>query len=101
MQLRPIIELLRREPWLRPFFLARAQSSLGTGAGYVGLLVLAYDRLESAWAISLILLADFLPTTFLVIVVTVGQHPGSDADDRGGGEVVGDVADGRPRAGSR
>jgi hypothetical protein len=37
----------------------------------------------------------------LVIVVTVGQHPGSDADDRGGGEVVGDVADGRPRAGSR
>jgi len=65
MQLKPIIELLRREPWLRPFFLARAQSSLGTGAGYVGLLVLAYDRLESAWAISLILLADFLPTTFL------------------------------------
>ena len=65
MQLTPIIELLRREPWLRPFFLARAQSSLGTGAGYVGLLVLAYDRLESPWAISLILLADFLPTTFL------------------------------------
>jgi MFS transporter len=65
LQLTPIIELLRREPWLRPFFLARAQSSLGTGAGYVGLLVLAYDRLGSAWAISLILLADFLPTTFL------------------------------------
>lgn len=65
MQLTPIIELLRRERWLRPFFLARAQSSLGTGAGYIGLLVLAYDRLGSAWAISLILLADFLPTTFL------------------------------------
>jgi predicted MFS family arabinose efflux permease len=87
MQLTPIIELLRREPWLRPFFFARAQSSLGTGAGYVGLLVLAYDRFESAWAISLILLADFLPTTFL------GPLFGAAADrwSRRTCAVIGDV----------
>ena len=47
------------------FFAAHAQSSLGTGAGYVALLVLAYERLESPWAISLVLLADFLPSMFL------------------------------------
>ena len=38
---------------------AVAQSSLGTGAGYVALLLVAYDRWESPWAISLILLAEF------------------------------------------
>jgi MFS family permease len=87
MKLTPIIELLRREPRLRLFFLARAQSSLGTGAGYVGLLVLAYDRFESAWAISLILLADFLPTTFL------GPLFGAAADrwSRRTCAVIGDV----------
>ena len=50
---------------MRVFFAAHAQSSLGTGAGYVALLVLAYERLESPWAISLVLLADFLPAMFL------------------------------------
>lgn len=65
MRLRPIIDLLRHEPRARIFFAARAQSSLGTGAAYVGLLVLAYDRLESPWAIGLVLLADFLPAMFL------------------------------------
>jgi MFS family permease len=57
--------LLRNEPQSRVFFAAQAQSSLGTGAGYVALLVLAYERLESPWAISLVLLADFLPAMFL------------------------------------
>jgi MFS family permease len=65
MGLRPIRDLLRHEPQSRAFFAAHAQSSLGTGAGYVALLVLAYDRLESPWAISLVLLADFLPSMFL------------------------------------
>lgn len=41
---------------------AVAQSSLGTGAGYVALLLVAYDRWRSPWAISLILLAEFLPS---------------------------------------
>ena len=63
--MRPIIDLFRNEPKARLFFVAHAQSSLGTGAAYVGLLVLAYDRLESPWAISLVLFADFLPAMFL------------------------------------
>src|SRR5687767_14204979 len=65
MGLRPIRDLLRYEPQSRLFFAAHAQSSLGTGAGYVALLLLAYERLESPWAISLVLLADFLPAMFL------------------------------------
>jgi MFS family permease len=65
MGLTPIRDLLRYERQTHAFFAAHAQSSLGTGAGYVALLVLAYDRLESPWAISLVLLADFLPAMFL------------------------------------
>lgn len=65
MGLRPITDLLRHERQSRAFFGAHAQSSVGTGAGYVALLVLAYDRLESPWAISLVLLADFLPSMLL------------------------------------
>ena len=63
--MRPILALLRAEPAARRFFLAHGQSSLGTGAAYVALLLLAYDRLESPWAISLILLAEFLPGMLL------------------------------------
>ena len=63
--MREIKDLLRQERRARAFFAAQAQSSLGTGAGYVALLVLAYERLESPWAISLVLLADFLPAMFL------------------------------------
>ncbi len=59
------IELLRRERRARLFFAAHAQSSLGNGAAYVALLILAYDRMSSPWAISLVLLADFLPAMLL------------------------------------
>lgn len=59
------IDLLRRERPVRLFFAAHTQSSIGTGAGYVGIVILAYDRLESPWAISLVLLADFLPAMLL------------------------------------
>jgi MFS family permease len=52
---------LLRTPSLRRFFLAHFQSELGTGAAYVALLLVAYHRLHSGWAISLVLLADFLP----------------------------------------
>ncbi len=55
------VDLWRREPATRPFFLALLQSALGTGAGYVAIMVVAYDRLGSAWAASLVLLADILP----------------------------------------
>jgi MFS family permease len=61
----PTVELLRREPHTRGFFAAHAQSSLGNGAAYVALLVLAYDRLHSPWAITLILLADMAPPMVL------------------------------------
>lgn len=46
---------------LRRFFLAHFQSELGTGAAYVALLLVAYQRLHSAWAIALVLLANFVP----------------------------------------
>ena len=63
--MREIRDLLRQNRRARVFFAAHAQSSLGTGAGFVALLVLAYERLESPWAISLVLLADFLPSMLL------------------------------------
>ena len=63
--MRAALAMLRAEPRARWFFVAHAQSSLGTGAAYVALILLVYDRLESAWAIALVLLADFLPAMFL------------------------------------
>jgi MFS family permease len=57
--------LLRAEPRARLFFLALTQSALGTGAAYVALLLIAYDRFHSSWAISLVLLADLLPAMLL------------------------------------
>ena len=47
------------------FFAVLAQSSLGTGASYVALLLIAYQRFHSPWAIGLVLLADLLPGMFL------------------------------------
>jgi MFS family permease len=63
--MRPVIDLLRHERRARIFFLALAQSSLGTGAAYVALLLVAYERFRSPWAIGLILLADVLPAMVL------------------------------------
>jgi MFS family permease len=59
--LAPVAQLLRREPRARTLLVAHAQSSLGTGAAYVALLVLAYDRFRSPWAVTLVLLADLVP----------------------------------------
>ena len=82
------LDLLRRESQARLFFLAHAQSSLGTGAGYIGLLILAYERFESPWAITMVLLADFLPAMFL------GPVFGAAADrwSRRSCAVVADIA---------
>jgi MFS family permease len=60
-----MMHLLFREPRARLFFWAHAQSSVGTGAGYAGLLLIAYDRHPGAWGITLVLLADFLPAIVL------------------------------------
>jgi MFS family permease len=59
------VALLRAEPRTRLFFAALGQSSIGTGAAYIALLVIAFDRFDSAWGISLVLLADFLPAMLL------------------------------------
>jgi MFS family permease len=61
----PIGDLLRREPRARRLLAAHAQSSLGNGAAYVALLVLAYDRFGSPWAVTLVLLADLVPAMLL------------------------------------
>jgi len=62
---RTTLRLLRDEPRARVFFAVLAQSSLGTGAAYVALLLIAYERFHSPWAIGLVLLADLLPGMFL------------------------------------
>ena len=49
----------------RLYYGVLAQSALGNGAGYIALLVIAYDRFNSAWAIGLVLLADLVPAMLL------------------------------------
>jgi MFS family permease len=63
--MRSVVELLRYESRARVFFAALAQSSLGTGAAYVALLLVALDRFDSPWAIGLVLLADVVPAMVL------------------------------------
>jgi MFS family permease len=63
--LRATLELLRHERLARAYYVVLAQSALGNGAGYIALLVVAYDRFDSAWAISLVLLADLVPAMLL------------------------------------
>lgn len=63
--MRDIFRLLREEPRARLFFVALTQSALGTGAAYVALLLVAYERLRSPWALSLVLLADLMPAMLL------------------------------------
>lgn len=55
------LDLLRHERVARVYYAVLAQSALGNGAGYIALLVVAYERFHSAWAISLILVADLVP----------------------------------------
>lgn len=59
------LDLLRHERVARVYYAVLAQSALGTGAAYVALLVVAYERFNSAWAISLVLLADLVPAMLL------------------------------------
>jgi MFS family permease len=53
--------LLKENRRLLRFFAAFFQSQVGTGAAYVALLLVAYHRLHSGWAISLVLLGEFVP----------------------------------------
>jgi MFS family permease len=45
----------------RRFFLAHAQSCLGSGLAHVALPLIAYDKTGSAWAITAVLVPDLLP----------------------------------------
>jgi MFS family permease len=56
--------LLGRAP-ARRYFIAWTQSAVGTGAGYVALLLLAYQTFRSPWAVAAILLAEHLPCMLL------------------------------------
>jgi MFS family permease len=59
------LDLLRHERVARVYYAVLAQSALANGAAYIALLVVAFDRFNSAWAISFILLADFVPAMVL------------------------------------
>jgi MFS family permease len=59
------LDLLRHERVARVYYAVLAQSALGNGAAYIALLVVAYERYRSAWAISFILLADLVPAMLL------------------------------------
>jgi MFS family permease len=59
------LELLRHERVARVYYAVLAQSALGNGAAYIALLVVAYERYSSAWAISFVLLADLIPAMLL------------------------------------
>ena len=59
------IELLKHERRARVYFAVLTQSALGTGAGVVALMLVAYERFGSAWGISIVLLADLVPAMLL------------------------------------
>jgi MFS family permease len=63
-----VLAFIRTPGPVRQFLLVSMQSSIGNAIGYVALLLLAYDRFRSPWAISLVLLADFLPAIVLAPV---------------------------------
>ena len=64
-QQRGVIGLWRSERRARWFFAAHLQSALGTGAGYVALLLLAYEQIGSAWGATAVLIADLAPAMLL------------------------------------
>src|SRR3954462_1706291 len=60
-----ITALWRSERRARWFFAAHLQGALGTGAGYVALLLLAYQQIGSAWGATAVLIADLAPAMLL------------------------------------
>ena len=63
--MRSVRALWREERRARWFFAAHLQGGLGAGAGYIALMLLAYERIGSAWAATAVLLADLLPAMVL------------------------------------
>ena len=76
-----MLTVLRTPGPLRRLLLAHLQSSLGTAAGYIALLVLAYDRLRSPWAIALALeLETWSPRTALRTAREAVRHHRAEGD---------------------
>jgi MFS family permease len=57
--------LLKTPGGVRAFLAASFQSSIGNAIGYIALLLVAYDLTRSAWAVSAVLLAEFVPAIAL------------------------------------
>ncbi len=70
-------ELLKTPGGVRPFLAASFQSSIGNAIGYIALLLLAYDMTRSAWAVSAVLLAEFVPAIALgpLFGALADRHP--------------------------
>jgi MFS family permease len=56
-----MLVLLRTDANFRRFITACVQSQLGTGAAFVALLIVAYHRTHTGWAVSAILLSNLVP----------------------------------------
>lgn len=69
-----VLALLKTPGGVRTFLAASFQSSIGNAIGYIALLLVAYDLTRSAWAVSAVLLAEFLPA------IALGPLFGSLAD---------------------
>jgi MFS family permease len=63
--MRSVQALWQQERRSRWFFAAHLQGGLGTAAGYVALMLLAYERIGSAWAATAVMLADLIPSMLL------------------------------------
>ena len=63
--MRSVLALWREERRARWFFAAHLQGGLGAAAGYVALMLLAYERIGSAWAATAVMLADLIPAMLL------------------------------------
>ncbi len=65
LPLRDLPGLLRGHGGLRWFAVGTFQSAIGTGAATVGLVVIAYGRAHTAWAVAAVLSSNLLPTMLL------------------------------------
>ena len=63
--MRSVRAMWRAERRARWFFLAHLQGGMGAGAGYIALMLLAYERIGSAWAATAVMLADLVPSMLL------------------------------------
>jgi MFS family permease len=85
--MKALTDMWKSERRARWFFLAHLQGALGAGAGYIALLVLAYERIGSAWGATAVLLADLLPAMLLGPLLGAAI----DRTSRLGGAVLADV----------